>query len=176
MAPIFRSSWACAGAASVLLACSPTLDWRELRAEGTDVQVLLPCKATVQSRTVPLAGTPVRWALHACSAGGQTWALAFADVADPARVGAALRELGATAAANINAARGGAQAVQVPGATPQADSGRQHLVGRLPDGQVVQEQIVVFAHGTRVFQATVVGSQLPDEAVEMFFGSLRVRP
>jgi hypothetical protein len=37
-------------------------------------------------------------------------------------------------------------------------------------------QLAVFAHGTRVYQATVLGERLPDELADTFFGSLRVSP
>ncbi len=137
----------------------------------------MPCKPTPQVRSVRLAGQAVRLSLHACSAGGQTWALAYADVRDPAQVGPALAELRDSAAANL----GGVQPQErsplaVPGATPQPASLRWGLAGRLPDGQPVLEEVAVFARGTVVFQATVLGVQLPAEGVATFFESLRALP
>lgn len=79
--------------AAMLVACAPALDWRDVRPEGSGVLLLFPCKPDSQVRTLSLAGAPVRLALHACSTGGSTWALAVADVGDPARVGSALTEL-----------------------------------------------------------------------------------
>jgi hypothetical protein len=64
----------------------------------------------------------------------------------------------------------------VPGATPQAASGRARLSGQMPDGRPVQMQVLVFARGTQVFQASVVGGALPDEAVETYFTSIRFGP
>jgi len=40
----------------VLAACSPELNWREVRADPTALTVLLPCKPDRGTRTVPLAG------------------------------------------------------------------------------------------------------------------------
>jgi hypothetical protein len=157
-----------------LAACSPTLDWREWRPPGSGVVLQLPCKPVPQARKLRLAGVPVQLALHACSAGGQTWALSYADVADPARVGAALNELRASALANVGAAQGQAITWLMPGATPNEQSGRLLLQGRLPDGKAVQEQVAVFAIGTTVLQATVIGESLPADGIENFFGSLRV--
>lgn len=137
----------------------------------------LPCKPTPQTRTVLLAGQNVRLSLHACSAGGQTWALAFADIGDPTRTGAALVELRESAAANL--AAGPLQAgpaLAVAGATPHAESGRWVLHGRLPDGKAIREEMAVFTRGTLVFQATVLGETLPPEAVATFFESMRVPP
>jgi hypothetical protein len=160
-----------AGAAAA--ACSPALDWREVRTDDGAVQAMLPCRPDRQVRTVVLAGQSVRLALAACGAGGQTWGIASADVGDPARVTEALDELRRTAAANLGASGGRPLALEVRGATPNARSARFALAGRLPDGAAVEEQFAVFAFGTRVFQATVLGAQLPADGVETFFGSLR---
>jgi len=166
---------ACA-AALLLAACAPALDWRDVRPEGSELILLMPCKPTVQERRLPLAGSPVRLSLHACSAGGQTWGLAHADIDDPGRVGAALAALRASTAANVAAGAVERLPLRVPGATPQPASERVRFDGRLPDGQAVQAQLAVFARGTRVFQATVLGEQLPAEAADTFFGSIRFLP
>jgi hypothetical protein len=62
----------------------------------------------------------------------------------------------------------------VPGATPHGDSTRLRLSGKLPDGRAVGGAVAVFAYGTVVFQATVFGEALSEEAVQTFFASLRV--
>lgn len=170
-----RAGCACA-AAWFLTACTPALDWRDVRPAGTAALVLMPCKPVTQERSVALAGAPVRLALLACTAAGQTWGLAHADVADPGRIGAALEELRRAAVANVSGGNATALPLQVPGATPQAASLRLRFDGRLPDGRPVQMQVAVFALGTRVFQATVLGERLEAEACQTFFGSIRLQP
>ena len=164
-----------AAAAAVLMAtaCAPALDWREARWPDARVRALFPCKPQAQERQVQLAGEGVRLVLHACTAGGQTWALARADLVDPARVEQALNELSTSAAANIGAAQVEATDLQVPGATPNPASRHSRLQGALPDGRRVQMQLAVFVHGTTVFQATAVGEQLPEESAQTFFSGLR---
>jgi len=163
-----------AGLGLALCACTPALDWREVRPAGSGASVLLPCRPNGQERRVPLAGQAVQLTLYACSANGQTWGLAFADVADPARLGAALEALRGAAAANIRAvAPGQALALAVPGATPHAAAVRTRLAGLLPTGEAVQMQVAVFARGTRVFQATVLGAAVADELAETYFSSIR---
>ncbi len=171
-----RSFWAWVGCAALLAACAPALDWRELRPEGSGLALLMPCKPDSQARHVGLASTQVRLALYACSAGGVTWGVAFADIGDPARVGAALDELRASAAKNLGAAEAVELPLQVAGATPNPSSRRVQFPGRMPDGRAVTEQTAVFAKGTRVYQAVAVGQALEPEAVAMFFGSLRLLP
>ncbi|MBE0548915.1 MAG: hypothetical protein IH627_14965, partial [Rubrivivax sp.] len=61
-----RAGCVCA-AAFLLAACSPTLDWRDVRPAGSGVTLLMPCKPVVQERSLPLAGAPVRLSLQACS-------------------------------------------------------------------------------------------------------------
>lgn len=157
----------------VVGACSPVHDWREVRVADGALQAQLPCKPATHVRKVQLAGQPVSLSLHVCSAGGQTWALAWADLRDPAQVGAALRELQAAAVANVGAAMPVALPLVVPGATPHAASARLSLAGQRADGRPVREQVAVFVRGTVVVQATVLGETLPDDAVETFFSSLR---
>jgi hypothetical protein len=166
-------SLAC-GATVGLLACAPTLDWRDVRAADGVVKAQLPCKPTTHTRKVMLAGQSVSLSLQACSAGGQTWALAWTDVADPAQVGPALRELRDAAVANIGAQLSTPLPLSVPGATPHANSTRLRLAGRRADGQPVREQMALFARGTLVVQATALGAELPEDAADTFFASLRV--
>jgi hypothetical protein len=62
----------------------------------------------------------------------------------------------------------------VPGMTPNARAALWHVAGRLPDGRAVTERAALFAYGTRVFQATMLGERLDAQAQETFFGALRV--
>jgi hypothetical protein len=162
--------------AFALLGCAPELDWREVRPAGQAVQALFPCKPVAQERRVLLAGQPVPLTLHACASGGQTWGLASADLGDPALVARALTELAAAAALNIGAKASDRAPLQVPGATPHAASQLTTLQGTLPDGKRVQMQLALFSHGTRVYQATVLGEQVPPEAAQTFLGALRIAP
>lgn len=164
------------GAAGLLAACTPAMDWREVRPESSGAALLLPCKPASHAREVTLAGASRRLTLYACTAGGVTWALAYADIIDPALVSVALRELRTTAAANLGAAVEAPIAWRIAGATPNLESGRFELGGRLPDGQPVREQLAVFAHGTTVFQATALGERLDAESLEAFFTGLRLPP
>ncbi len=161
-------------AACLAFACSPALDWREVRPAGADIAALFPCKPERNSRTLALAGHRVRMEMFACSAGGATYALAYADLPEPGAVGPALSELRALAAANIGADPGVPAVQRVPGMTPQAQAGRVVLAGRLPDGAVVQEQALFFAKGLRAYQASVIGARLDGDAARGFFEALRL--
>lgn len=171
-----RNAGLSSGAAALLLACAPALDWRESRPAGSGLAVLFPCKPASHARRVSLGPDTVRMELHACTAAGVTWAVAFADLEDPARVGPALTELRTAAAANLAAAPAQRLELKVEGATPNPASQRVQFQGRMPDGRAVTEQVAVFAKGTRVFQAVALGDKLDAEAAATFFDSLRLAP
>jgi hypothetical protein len=156
------------------VACSPTLDWRELRPEGSGIAAMFPCKPDRHARPLRVAGHPVRMEMLVCSAGGATYALAFADLPDPAAVPVALQELRELAGTNIAAAPVPPLRLQVPGMTPYPQAARVSLSGRLPDGAAVQEQAVFFAKGLRVYQASVIGERPSAEAADTFLAGLRL--
>jgi hypothetical protein len=166
-----------AGLAGVLLlACAPALDWREVRPAASGIALWFPCRPDSHARQVQLGPDSVRMELHACTAAGTTWALAFADMGDPARVGPALLELHSAAVKNIAAPEQKSLAFKLEGATPNPASRRVQLQGRMPDGRAVTEQVAVFARGTRVLQLIALGVKLDTEAADSFFGSVRVLP
>jgi hypothetical protein len=169
-----RVLWSFAGALLALAACSPALDWREVRPDDSGAVAWFPCKPTHHARRVSLAGQERLLHLVACSAGDATWALAFADVGDPAQVGAALDALRSATLDNLGADAGAVRTLPlaVAGATPFAASGRLAFAGRRPDGLAVQAQVAVFARGTRAFQATVIGARLPTDGLAAFFDGL----
>lgn len=158
-----------------LAACTPALDWRELSPEGSQARLMFPCKPASHARRVAMAGGTIEMSMFACSAGETVYALSFADVKEPARVGAALEEMARAAQSNLQSPNGAASGpAKVAGMTPHPQSAQWRLAGRLPDGRAVQEHVVLFSHGTRVYQATMLGATLDAEAQDMFFGALRV--
>lgn len=163
-----------AAAALACAACSPVLDWREVRPEGSGALALFPCKPRHETRQVALADRRVAMTFHACSAGGATWALGFADIGDPARVGAALDEVAAASARNLSAAAKEGAPVSVAGMTPQPRARRFAVEGALPDGRAVHAEVAVFSKGTRIYQAMVVTPKPQAEAMQTFFGALRL--
>jgi hypothetical protein len=161
-------------ACASMAACSPTLNWREVRPEGSGAAVMFPCKPSHEARQVPLAGAPVSMTVMACRTGGAMYAVSFADVGDAARVAPALQALREAAVGNLGGSVVSSQAAQVEGMTPQAQALLLAVRGTLPDGTRVQERLAVFSKGTRVFQATLFGAQLDPDAAETFFRGLRL--
>ncbi len=153
--------------------CSPALDWREFVPEGTDVTVNFPCRPDRVARKVMLAGAATQMQMLVCSAGNATFALAFVDVDDPARVGDTLAELRRLAVANVQGATPETLPLQVRGMTPNPGAARLSVSGRLPDGAAVRAHASFFVRGRRVYQASVIGSQPAPDAVEPFMAGLK---
>lgn len=169
-----RAAAAVLGLVWATTACTPALNWREVQPKGSGLTTLFPCKPSGQARRLALAGVQVEMALYACSADDAIYSVGFADVARPQLVARALDELAWAAAHNIAATDLPAPLpLRIEGATPNLGSGRRGFSGQLPDGVPVQEQVAVFARGTRVFQVTMIGAQLDRQAVDAFFGALR---
>jgi hypothetical protein len=163
-------------AALSILACTPALDWRETRPEGSGVAMMFPCRPERQERPVRIGDQTLTLRLHSCTAGGSAFALAVAEVADPARVTVLLGALRSQAVANVQGTARAEAMPPIPGSTPNAQSARLRIVGARPDGRRVVEHTTFFVKGLTLFQATVIGADEPvdREAIDTFFGSIRL--
>lgn len=159
-----------------LLACSPALDWRDVKLAQTPLRLQLPCRAVAQERRIQLAGQRVQWHLQTCSSGEHTFGVAWADLGNPLLVSLALQELLTAARSNVAASGDAAKPLLVPGATPHAASRQTLLTGRRADGQAVQMHLAVFTYGTAVFQVTALGPSVKTEVVGPLMDSLRFQP
>ena len=112
--------------------------------------------------------------MHACSVSGITFALAMVTLSDVRDVTPTIEFLRHAAALNLGAGSSSTQAFTVPGTTPNTQAGRVAFKGKRPDGSAVTEHLLLFAHGARVYQASVVGDAPDESAVAAFFGGLAV--
>lgn len=158
----------------MLAGCSRSGEWRELRLPDSGIVAMFPCKPDRHARTVPLGGRATRMQMLVCSTDGATFALTFADLADPGAVTPALGELRDAAIANVGGTAVRDESLLVPGMTPNPRAVRIRLDGRRPDGTAVQEQAAFFVHGLRVYQASVLAPTLPEATAQAFIGGLRL--
>jgi hypothetical protein len=156
-----------------LAACTPTMNWRDTRPQGSDVVMLFPCRPDRDERAVRVAGDALRMQMYSCHAGGALFSLAFVDASDVSRVAPLLLGLRAAAAANVGGSAT-VRAIVVPGATPNEQSALLRIEGHLPDGRVAVEQAAFFVNGLRLYQATALGDSPAADALEIFFGSIKI--
>lgn len=155
----------------VLAACSPELNWREVRAEPTALTVLLPCKPDRGARVVPLAGRDTPLNMLGCDAGGATFAVAFADAADAGQAAAVLTQWRAATLANMRAQVPAEKSFTVAGGVVAV---RVAASGQRADGKPVQSQAVYFSQGPRVYQAVMYAHKLQPDVADTFFAGLRL--
>ena len=163
-------------------ACTPALNWREVRMPPTRLQALLPCKPDEGTRTVTLAGQATEMHMVGCEAQGATYTLAWVAVPEPGRAGAVLgawqdatlQRVGI--ASGPDAPAGTAFVPQGALALPQAVQWRAE--GRAPEGGPVVVQAAWFVAtggtGVQAFQAAVYSPAPVPEGAAAFFDGLRL--
>ena len=169
-------AWRLAPLLVALVACTPTLDWREVQIDGGALQALFPCRPQHRARQVTVDGSALRMDMSACAADQATFALSFVDAPAPGQVTPVLEDLRRAASGNLGAALPGSAPFTPEGATPNPASGRVRIVGRLPDGKPAIEHAAFFIRGVRIYQASVIGAAPDPEAVESFFSGLKLAP
>jgi hypothetical protein len=154
-------------------ACSPTFNWREVRAEPASLKVLLPCKPDKGSRRVPLGGSEVELAVLGCDTGGATFAVLQADVGAASRVPEVLEQWHRATLLNLRASPSPGQPFTPVGATAVRGAQRFSAQGQRADGSPVRGEIAYFARGSQVFQAVVYATAPQAEWVQPFFEGLK---
>lgn len=161
-----------------LAACSPALNWREVRPELANLTLLLPCKPDRGSREVPLGGQPITLRMVGCDASGATFALAHAELGLTGEVDAALRGWRSATLSNLRGEQLREQAARVAGTGAQGagvDAVRVSAQGMRADGSRVQSEALYFSSGRHVYQAVIYAPRLTPEMSDMFFQSLRLQ-
>lgn len=164
---------ACAVAGLAMLACSPTLNWRDVRPEGTNLGLLLPCKPDKTQRTVPLGGKPTVLRMLSCDAGGLTFAIAAADVGSADQTPGVLLAWQQLTLANMKARRADTvKALKLVG-QPGVPAVWVKASGQRADGTAVVGHAAYFAQDSTVFQAVIYGANVDADIAETFFSGMK---
>ncbi len=155
-----------------LAACTPSLNWRDVRTESGELGALLPCKPDRGSRTVPLGGSPVPVQMMGCEAAGALFAIASVPLPASAH-SAALAQWNAATLANIQASAPDVQPFAPPGSVRINGSAIVSAQGKRADGRTVHSRAAYFASGQRVYQAVVYADKPDPEAADTFFSSFK---
>lgn len=171
----------------LLAACSPALNWREVRLGGAAMSALLPCKPEHAVRAVELAaGRQSDLALWSCDADGATFAVSHMAAPDPARADASLQQWRAAVLARLRVAQPAAAAAEaaaapfVPaGSLALPESLRMQVAGLRADGRSVVADAVWFARpeggAVRLYHAVVYTPDARPQAADAFFAGLQGR-
>ncbi|MBV8503352.1 MAG: hypothetical protein JO006_16735 [Paucibacter sp.] len=127
-------------------ACSPAFDWRETRPPDAGVELNLPCKPSLQSRRSP---TGLRMGLARCEAGGEEFALSWAELPEPAAAGSAMAQMHAALLRQLGGQPSQAEPFAVSGMTPSPEAVMQRVDG------ASHARLAVFNRGLKVYQLVV---------------------
>ncbi|GIZ52189.1 hypothetical protein NCCP691_22030 [Noviherbaspirillum aridicola] len=164
---------AAAAAGLLLIACSPTYDWREIRGEGAGYRVMLPAKPASHTRAVNLNGTQVQMTMTGAETDGVSFTVATAQLADAAQAQQALQAMKQAMLRNVGGSVKQDKPVEVNGASNASEltaTGGADASGR-PRLMVAR----FFMRDNQVFQMVVLGREngVPQEAVDTFLSSFR---
>lgn len=166
----------------LLLACTPALNWRDVRfesANGSTLKAELPCKPDAATRQQQLGGMQVELSMMGCVVDGSTFTLSRIPVLDPLTAPKLLAAWQAAAVANVQAGLTPTTAAAISGASAWPPAARVTLLGT-----ATQAQIIWFAKQTSagststefmLYQAAMYGKQPSHEAATTFFESLRLQ-
>ncbi|MEW6559821.1 MAG: hypothetical protein AB1412_06430 [Pseudomonadota bacterium] len=178
-ASVIRYSTLSLAAAALLSACSPALDWRDVRPKDINILLTYPCKTEQIAQDVVLAGQKVKMSMTGCVADKMTFALAHAQLPDPALAAKALGQLHQAAIGNVHG-KVTHSAPDIPkNATPGLpDSLDLRIDGQTPDGKPVRERVLLFSQGNSVYQITAFAPtpDFKDEAAQTFVESVNLSP
>lgn len=157
-----------------LAACSPSLNWREVRPEGTDLVLMFPCKPEQQTRALEAPGAPTtaRMGLARCEAAELGFSLSWSDVPDPAQLTPSLKQMREAVVAGLKLPVAESEALQLAGMTPSPEA--QVLALGQPGAKGSHGRVAVFARGLRVYQLMMLGPREDRPAWDGFLSSLQL--
>ena len=163
-----------------LTACQPSLNWRAVQLEGTNLKFELPCKPDKTTQSVKMAGLDIDLSMVGCEANDGVWVVMTALVPAAADRGeilkgwrmATLQNMRATQTQDISWSP--SRVAALPGVL------RIKSLGTSAKGQAIQAQAVWFSHlegeSVRLVHAVVYQNQGPklDSSAEQLIESLKL--
>lgn len=172
MRSLFTLVACCLGA--TLSACSPALNWRDVRPEGTSLVGLLPCKPDHGVKVLPTGDAPVTITMMGCDANGATFTLAHVAVQDTSDAAIVMTRWQTATLSTLRAQTLSVLPFILKGSSAQPGAVQVRALGTRPDGKPVSLQAVWFAVAGQVFQVAMYADQAQPEVAEAYFSGLRL--
>ncbi len=155
-------------AGTVLMGCSPALNWRVVTLE--QMNALLPCKPDHAQRQLTLAQTSVVMDMVGCEADGALYAVSHVRLTDPKTVPDVVQAWRSATLGNMHAG-------DVPAPPDPGTAAMQVLdvKGVRPDGTPVQAALSWWVSGLDIYHLAVFATALTPERTETFFTQSRIR-
>lgn len=159
-----------------LLACSPALNWREVRLGGAgEYSALLPCKPDQATRPQSLAGYNVTLTMLGCEAAGGLFTIAVAELGTPMAAKTVMAQWQLNLLAALQAQGASRKPFAMAGADAVPEATALQVSGRGKEGRPVTVQAVWFARGAQLYHAALHAERPSEEMSEPFFSSLKLQ-
>ena len=155
---------------ALLISCSPSFNWREVRSNDEQYTVLLPAKPASHSRSVDLAGQKVSLQMTAAEVDDISFAVASTRIEDESQRKAALEFLQQAMVKNIRGSVNEQKSVVLKDGTQMNEI---KATGTTPNGRRMALFARFGAKEQRVYQAVAIGPQekLSAEIADTFLAS-----
>jgi len=163
---------------TVLMGCTPALNWRDIRLADSELQVLMPCKPDAATRTVQLPvgqrAVDATLRMQGCEASELQFTLAQMSVPDGITMADALSAWRAASLAPLKAQPGDVsiQAWQLRGADAVPSPQRAEVTT-----PVHHAQWVWFVYAQRIYQVAIYGdakASTLNEVAEVYFSGIKL--
>jgi hypothetical protein len=158
---------------ALLAACTPSLNWREVKVRNATLVATLPCKPDEATRLASIGPMTVNLEMTGCEASGALFAIGRAQLSPQTSAPEVAQLWRASTLQKVGAASGQEPRWAtgpdiVPLITLSAEAKR-------PEGGLLQVQSLWFARDGSIFQAVIYGSAISSEMTEAFFSGLHRR-
>lgn len=160
-------------ACTLLLACSPKFDWREVRGSAAPYVALFPAKPDTHARAINLDGAQVTMTMTGAEIDGVSFTVASIDLGDPTR---AQQAIGAMKTALVRNIDGQIVSEQLSAPAPGTTLLELEARGPLPKGGERLLLARFFARENHAYQMLVVGhaEAVSREAANTFLTSFQL--
>ena len=160
-------------------ACTPSLNWREVRPENTSLKTLLPCKPDHGSRSVAVGQQEMQVSISGCEAQGHLLAIARLPLppgATAQQAAQAAKQWQEAALANFKGQITDTHVLLIKSKDAPNPGPLQRIsaTGTGPDGKPMQSQMVWLVHEGHIIQAVVYAPKLSAEVTDTFFAGLEL--
>ena len=170
-----------AALALTLAACTPALDWREVRSEDGGYAILMPARPTTASRTIDLDGLAVAMTMTGAEVNGVAFAVGTAELPNAAAAHQALAAMQEALVRNMHGAVTADRTLAVPRGTQGGAMVVREIHANGPaspatHGQARTMRVRLTAVEQRVYQILISGPQnrIDDDMATLYFSSFRL--
>jgi hypothetical protein len=165
------TGWLSLACLPALLACSPTLNWREARLDR--LRLLLPCKPETAQRTLQLGQQTQPLDMMGCEAAGALFAVSRIRAQQEVQASQITSAWRAASLANLHST----SSTDVPWLTPVAGVTGTMLnaTGASPQGNVIQARLVWLVAGDDVFHIAVYAPRITPELTDTLLSDIKLQ-